>query len=108
VVDWIICLLVAVPFGYPRHLPWLPLVVLVIYYAGVLGPFGWTVGMRVTRLRCLGYVDGLPVGVSRGFVRGLGLALFVPALIMDHDRRGLHDRLAGTVVVVDSASDRQV
>jgi uncharacterized RDD family membrane protein YckC len=39
------------------------------------------------------------IGVWRPIVRTVLLALFVPALITDRDRRGIHDRLAGTVLV---------
>jgi len=35
----------------------------------------------------------------RALVRTLLVSLFVPAVIMDADQRGLHDRLAGTVLV---------
>jgi uncharacterized RDD family membrane protein YckC len=39
------------------------------------------------------------IGVWRPIVRTILLALLVPALFADRDRRGLHDRLAGTVLV---------
>jgi uncharacterized RDD family membrane protein YckC len=39
------------------------------------------------------------IGIWRPIVRTLLLALLVPALIADRDGRGLHDRLAGTVLV---------
>lgn len=35
----------------------------------------------------------------RSLVRTLLVCLFVPAVIMDADQRGLHDRVAGTVLV---------
>jgi hypothetical protein len=35
----------------------------------------------------------------RPLVRTLLLCLFIPAVIMDSDQRGLHDRVAGTVLV---------
>ena len=35
----------------------------------------------------------------RPIVRTLLLSLFVPAVIMDADQRGLHDRVAGTILV---------
>jgi hypothetical protein len=45
-------------------------------------------------------VDGrVPVGIGRLAVRGLLLAIVVPALFTDWDGRGLHDRLSGTAVV---------
>lgn len=35
----------------------------------------------------------------RALVRTVLVSLFIPALIMDADQRGLHDRLAGTLLV---------
>ena len=42
-----------------------------------------------------------------GLLRGLLLALLVPAMIMDGDGRGLHDRAAGSIVV-DLTAARKV
>jgi uncharacterized RDD family membrane protein YckC len=96
-VDWLLCLLIA---GFLDRFPnnWAPLV-LVVEYAFFLGLFGQTPGMRLARIACVSIVDGRPVGIPRAFLRGLLLALFVPALIMDRQRRGLHDRAAGTIVI---------
>jgi uncharacterized RDD family membrane protein YckC len=66
---------------------------------------GQTPGMRLMALRVMG-PDGVHPGVSRSIVRviGLGLAIiplfagFLPVLF-DRRRRGLHDLLAGTVVL---------
>lgn len=52
------------------------------------------VGIRVRRLR----EDG-PIGVLPALLRTALLALLVPPLVYDRDKRGLHDRAAGTVVV---------
>jgi uncharacterized RDD family membrane protein YckC len=52
------------------------------------------VGIRVRRLA----VDG-PIGLLPALLRTALLAMLVPALIFDRDRRGLHDRAASTVVV---------
>jgi uncharacterized RDD family membrane protein YckC len=68
---------------------------------------GQTPGMRPMRLRVLA-PDGAAPGVARSVVRFLGLLLamaplfigFLPVLF-DARRRGLHDFLAGTVVVHD-------
>lgn len=51
------------------------------------------VGLRVVRVR------GGWVGLWRPVVRTALLFLIVPALIWDADRRGLHDKAAGTVLV---------
>ena len=47
---------------------------------------------------------GGPVGIPRALLRGVLLALVVPALIMDEDRRGVHDRAAGTVVLAAASA----
>lgn len=52
------------------------------------------VGIRVRRLSA----DG-PLGLLPTLLRTALLVLLVPALVYDRDRRGLHDRAAGTVVV---------
>jgi uncharacterized RDD family membrane protein YckC len=98
-IDWLLCVLVSGLFADPMRDGWPPVFVLIVEYAFFLGLFGQTPGMWVTRIRCVGFLDGRPVGIPRALLRGVLLALVVPALIMDDDRRGLHDRAAGTVVV---------
>jgi len=51
-------------------------------------------GMRVVPM-----VGGW-VGVWRPIVRTLLLIVVIPAVIWDPDQRGMHDRLAGTVLVI--------
>jgi hypothetical protein len=103
VVDWIMCLLVGGAFGgvfsTATARPWLPVLVLVVDYALFLGFFGQTPGMRLTRIRCVSVTDGGVIGLPRALLRGLLLALVVPALIMDSYGRGLHDRAAGSIML---------
>jgi uncharacterized RDD family membrane protein YckC len=99
VVDWILCLLVASLYANPRLVAWPPVVILVLEYGFFIGLFAQTPGMFVTRLRCVSFADGRPIGIPRALLRGVLLALVIPALIMDSDRRGLHDRAAGSIVV---------
>jgi uncharacterized RDD family membrane protein YckC len=98
-VDWILCVLIAGIFADPRREGWWPVFILIVEYGFFLGLFGQTPGMWVTKIRCLGFVDGRPIGIPRALLRGFLLALIVPALIMDGDRRGLHDRAVGSVVI---------
>ena len=67
--------------------------------------FGQTPGMALLRLG-LGRVDvpaveGIPVraGLGRVALRTVLLILLVPAVVIDADGRGLHDRVTGTAVV---------
>jgi len=61
--------------------------------------FGFTPGMAVFGIR-VARLDGASLlGPVRGLVRALLVALLIPAVVWDVDRRGLHDRAVGTVVV---------
>ena len=97
-IDWLLCLLVARTFANPFTEGWAPVGVLVVEYTFFVGFFGQTPGMRLLRLSCLGIGTGRPVGLVRALVRAVLLALVIPALVMDDQRRGWHDRAAGTVV----------
>ncbi|MFF3854667.1 RDD family protein [Micromonospora sp. NPDC002575] len=98
VIDWVLCLLVSNFFADPVRDGWAPVAVLIVEYGFFLGLFAQTPGMYVTRIRCLSWADGGRIGLARALLRGLLLALVVPALIMDEHRRGLHDRLTGAVI----------
>ena len=50
-------------------------------------------GLTLVRL------DGAWVGLWRPIVRTALLILVIPAVIWDPDQRGLHDKIAGTVLV---------
>ncbi len=66
----------------------------VLFICTFSGSFGHLcVGLRVVPIR------GGYVGVWRPVVRTLLLCIVVPALIIDRDSRGAHDRIAGTVLV---------
>ncbi|MGN9775504.1 RDD family protein [Micromonospora sp. H33] len=97
-IDWVLCLLVARGFADPVTDGWVPVLVLIVEYAFFLGLFAQTPGMFITGIRCVSWADGGRIGVIRGLLRGVLLALVVPALIMDANRRGLHDRAAGSVI----------
>lgn len=61
--------------------------------------FGQTPGMRLTGLRLAHPKEGARVAVWRSLLRTALLMLLVPALLVDADGRGLHDRLTATAVV---------
>ena len=99
-VDWLLCLLVSGFFVADlRTATWEPLAVLVAEYALFIGVFTQTPGMRIAKIRCVDVTDGGPIGVLRAMVRGLLLCLVIPALIMDRERRGLHDKAARSVII---------
>ena len=61
--------------------------------------FGQTPGMRLLDLRLAHPRAGERLAVWRAVVRTALLCLLVPALLVDADGRGLHDRLTDTAVV---------
>jgi uncharacterized RDD family membrane protein YckC len=63
--------------------------------------FGQTPGMRLFRLRLAHPRPGSRLAPWRAVVRTALLMVLVPALVVDADGRGLHDRLTRTAVVQD-------
>jgi uncharacterized RDD family membrane protein YckC len=98
-IDWILCLLVSSFYADPRVVAWPAVVVLILEYAIFLGFFAQTPGMRIMKLRCVDIDDNGAIGVLRAAIRGAMLALVIPGLIMDAQRRGLHDRVARSIII---------
>jgi hypothetical protein len=76
----------------------------------LVGTLGTTVGHRLLGLRVVRVASGVTEpteptelaaqpGVLAGAVRAVLLCLVIPAVVWDADGRGMHDRLAGTVIV---------
>jgi uncharacterized RDD family membrane protein YckC len=99
-IDWALCLLVSAFYADPRVVAWPPVAVLGVLNTVCIGLFGQTPGMAVAGVRCVSMADGGAIGLARAFVRAILLALLIPAVIMDGMRRGLHDRAAGSYVIL--------
>jgi uncharacterized RDD family membrane protein YckC len=104
-IDWLLCVGVSLFFEPMTRVGWIPLGILVLEYAFFIGLFAQTPGMRLLGLKCVSFTTGGRIGIPRAFLRGVLLALVLPPLLMDGQQRGLHDRLAGSIVV-DSRSER--
>jgi uncharacterized RDD family membrane protein YckC len=72
----------------------------VLAHAFFVGLFGQTVGMALARIRCVSITDAGAIGIPRALLRGVLLGLLIPAMISDGDGRGLHDRAAGSIMVM--------
>ena len=97
--DWLACVLISSTFAHPTTEGWAPVLVLIFEYGFFVGFFGQTPGMFITGLRCVDVATDRPIGVPRALLRAVLLCMVVPAVIMDSDRRGVHDRLASSIVV---------
>ncbi len=107
-VDWALCTLIAVGlFGMEwgqvqGAQAFLPLGLLFLENVLLVTTLGTTVGHRLLGVRVValgGAEKNVPPPLLRSVYRAALLCLFVPALIMDADGRGLHDKAARTVVV---------
>jgi uncharacterized RDD family membrane protein YckC len=99
-IDWALCLAVSAFYADPRVVAWPPVLVLIVLNTIGIGLFGQTPGMALARIRCISIVDGGAIGLPKAFLRAILLALLIPAIIMNAERRGLHDRAAGSWVIV--------
>ena len=99
-IDWALCLVAASFYADPRVVAWPPVVVLIVLNTILIGLFGQTPGMALAGVRCISIHDGGAIGLGRSFLRAVLLALLIPAVIMDQQRRGWHDRAAGSVVIL--------
>lgn len=102
-IDWTLCQLVAFAvlgarIGHGGVDGLLPLAVFVVENLLLVGTVGFTIGHRLLGLRVV-RLGGAIAGPLPALIRTLLLALAIPALIWDRDERGLHDKVAGTVLV---------
>jgi uncharacterized RDD family membrane protein YckC len=100
-VDAVLSTLVSGLFTAPKLPGNWSLVALAAVYVVMLVLFGQTPGMRLFGLRLAHPRPGQRLAVWRAVVRTALLFLLVPALLVDSDGRGLHDRLTDTAVVRD-------
>lgn len=75
-----------------------PTLVFLVMHLLLVATGGSTIGHRLLGMR----VEAAPrgwAGPRRALVRTALMCLVIPMLISDRDERGLHDRLAGTILV---------
>lgn len=100
-LDWLLATLVSLAFFSTG--PWQTNgFTTLALFAGIQLVFLWLLGGGIGHLvfgmRLVPVAPG-PLQWWRPLVRTVLLALFVPAVIVDADQRGLHDRAAGTMLV---------
>jgi hypothetical protein len=82
-------------FGYDT---WAILATLAILQIVFITLLSGSIGHIIVGLRVVPLTPGW-IGVWRPALRTVLLCIVIPALIWDRDQRGLHDRIAGTVLV---------
>ncbi|MGJ3507422.1 RDD family protein [Enemella sp. A6] len=104
VIDWASSMALAVALfggevvtggGWQR---WMTLTVFFVQTVVMTGLTGSSLGHWLARIG-VARLDGQPLGLLRAIPRAFLICLAIPPLVVDGDRRGLHDLLLGTVVV---------
>jgi uncharacterized RDD family membrane protein YckC len=96
IIDWVLALgLSALFFGF-NNLSILGVFVLLHIIGGLLA--AGSPGHLLMKIR-IAPIAGGRLGILAPIVRPLLIALVIPALMSDDDRRGAHDRLVGTILV---------
>ena len=104
VIDWAICMGLAVAFFGTEVMTgsgWRSWMILATFFVES-ALVSWLTGSSIGQLICrIGIVrlDRQPLGLPRAVLRALLVSLALPALIVGPDRRGLQDLAAGTIVV---------
>ncbi|NNG39680.1 RDD family protein [Flexivirga sp. ID2601S] len=101
-IDWLLCSLIAAAFlgyrlGGQGRGGWAPLAVFLVENVVLIGTLGSTVGHRIVGLH-VSKVTGAATGPLPALIRSVLLCLVIPAVVWDKDGRGMHDRLAGTII----------
>ena len=95
-IDWGFALLIS--FAFFRSDSWITLAIFAVEQLVFLWIVNGSIGHLILRMRVVP-VEPARLGLWRPVVRTSLLCLAIPALIFDRDQRGLHDRLAGTMLV---------
>ncbi|WP_432493285.1 RDD family protein [Kineococcus gypseus] len=99
-VDWALATLIGRAFlAEALGRDFAPLAVFALMHLLLVATLGTSIGHAVAGVVVRRVDAPRPVGPLRAAVRTLLLVLVVPAAVWDADRRGLHDKAAGTVVV---------
>lgn len=95
-LDWIAAVVISIAFF--EYDPLATMAVFAVMHILFVPTIGGSPGHRLAGMR-MQLEGGGWTGLWRPIVRTLLLVVVIPAVIWDPDQRGLHDRLAGTILV---------
>jgi hypothetical protein len=95
-IDWGLSLLISLAFFH--YDAWATLGIFAVEQILFIALLSGSIGHLIVGLRVVPLASGW-VGVWRPAVRTVLLCLVIPAVIWDKDQRGVHDKVAGTVLV---------
>ncbi|MDQ4500833.1 RDD family protein [Sinomonas sp. ASV322] len=95
-IDWAACLLISAAFFQSDSIA--TLAVFAAEQMALVGTVGFGLGHRILGIKVV-RLGGGPAGIPAAIIRALLLCLVIPAVVFDADQRGLHDKVAKTVLV---------
>jgi hypothetical protein len=95
-IDWLLAVIISITFFH--YNAFATLGVFAVMQIIFLITIGGSIGHIVTRMRLVPLRGGY-IGIWRPIVRTVLLCLVIPAVIYDHDQRGLHDRAISSILV---------
>lgn len=95
-IDWALCSVISYLFF--DYSSFATLGIFVLEQILLVGSFGYSIGHRILSMQVQS-VQGRPAGFGAAIVRTLLICLVIPAVVVDRDQRGLHDRAVRTVLV---------
>jgi uncharacterized RDD family membrane protein YckC len=100
--DWLMSVVIALAVlggdKHPANTQYLTIAVFAAEIYLLTALTGFTVGKRLLGVRVV-RLDGKPVGLLWALVRTVLFLLVIPALVLDGDLRGLHDKAARTIAL---------
>ena len=102
-IDWLACyaIVAALSGGVNKMNPNSSLYVLVIFFLEVwilTALQGATLGHCLFGMKVIRFEDGGAISLSQALIRTVLLVLVVTAVTFDHNGRGIHERLSGSVL----------
>ncbi|MDI2098008.1 RDD family protein [Klugiella sp. YN-L-19] len=95
-IDWALAYVIAMAFFEGDG--FVMMSIYAVMQIAMIATAGGSIGHLIMRMRVV-RLDGRYNGVLRPALRTLLICVVIPAVIWDSDQRGMHDRLAGTVLV---------
>jgi len=90
-----------------EHVAWIVLPISIGYFTCFFGN-GQTPGMKAVKIKLCRTDGAYPIGYARGFLRWIGMIISSLVIglgflwiLIDENKQGWHDKIAGTYVVVE-------
>lgn len=96
-IDWAAAVIISIAFF--QYDPVATLIIFGVVQILFIPTAGGSPGHRILGMRVVPFSRPGWVGLWRPIVRTLLLVLVIPAVVWDADQRGLHDKIAGLVLI---------